>query len=123
MKIASQEIRETAIKAYLSGKVSKQQIADVLGYHLSAINRWLRAFMCNDRLSPLPRGHMQSAFTSKEREELVTLLHEQPDITISEIKIKLGKNCSDSSVYRAISASGFRQKRKHYEPVNKIVMM
>ena len=42
MKIASQEIRTLAIKAYDLG-VPPQQIAETLGYHLNSINRWLRA--------------------------------------------------------------------------------
>jgi len=119
MKIASREIRETAVRAFLLRKASKQQIADVLGYHLSAINRWIRAFKADGCLSPKPRGHMPSAFTAKELEELAALIHDQSDLTIDEIKMKFGKNCSNSSVHRAIAASGFRYKKKHYEPVSK----
>lgn len=121
--MASREIRETAVKAYLSGKASKQQIADVLGFHLSAINRWIRAFKLGNRLSAQPRGHMSAAFNLKEREELAALIHEKPDITIYEIKIKLCKNCSNSSVHRAIVALGFRYKKNHYEPVSKNVLI
>lgn len=121
MKTASPEIRETAVTAYLSGKVAKQQIADVLGYHLSAINRWIRDFTCDERLASLPRGHMKPAFTKEERDELVLLLQAQPDITIREIKIKQGKTCSDSSVHRTIVELGFRYKKNRYEPVNKTV--
>jgi transposase len=123
MKIASSEIRKVAVKACLSGKVSKQQVADVLGYHLSAINRWIRAFKHDNRLSPQPRGHLNTAFSLKEREELAALIQEKPDITIYEIKMKFCKSCSNSSVHRAIVALGFRYKKNRYEPVNKNVMI
>jgi len=120
MKIASREIREAVVKAYLGGKASKSQLADIFGYHLSAINRWLRDFKRDNRLEPLPRGHLRTAFSENEQRQLSVLLMEQPDITIAEIKEKFAKNCSPSSVHRTIVALGFRYKKKHYSPVNKI---
>ena len=43
MKTASSELRAVAVKAYGAG-VSRQQIADILGYHLNSVSRWIREF-------------------------------------------------------------------------------
>ena len=49
MKTASSEIRVVAVKAYGAG-VSRQQIADILGYHLNSVSRWIREFEREKRL-------------------------------------------------------------------------
>ena len=56
MKTASSEIRVVAVKAYGAG-VSRQQIADILGYHLNSVSRWIREFEREKRLEARPRGH------------------------------------------------------------------
>lgn len=88
MKIASQEIRTLAIKAYDLG-VPPQQIAETLGYHLNSINRWLRAYQTEGRVKALPRGHRISMFSTEERKQLIELLEKSPDITLDEIRMHL----------------------------------
>ena len=55
MKTASSEIRAIAVKAYGSG-ISQQQIADIVGYHLNSVSRWIGEFERESRLEarPLP---------------------------------------------------------------------
>lgn len=64
MKIANQEIRTVAIKAYGSG-VHHKQIAETLGYHLNTINRWIRDYQHEGRVKALPRGHRIYMFTDE----------------------------------------------------------
>jgi len=76
----SSELRAVAVKAYGAG-VSRQQIADILGYHLNSVSRWIREFEREKRLEARPRGHRVSIFSEAERLELVELIGKQPDIT------------------------------------------
>lgn len=110
MKIASQEIRMLAIKAYDSG-VPPQQIAETLGYHLNSINRWLRAYQTEGRVKALPRGHRISMFSEEEREQLVELLEKRPDMTLDEIRTHFGKQCSLNAVHKIVKALGFVFKK------------
>ena len=80
MKTARSAIRAVAVKAYGAG-VSRQQIADILGYHLNSVSRWIREFEREKRLEVRPRGHRVSIFSEAERLELVELIGKQPDIT------------------------------------------
>ena len=41
MKTASKEVRLIAIRAYESG-LPRQQVADIVGYHLNSVSRWIR---------------------------------------------------------------------------------
>ena len=110
MKIASQEIRTLAIKAYDSG-IPPQQIAETLGYHLNSINRWLRAYQTEGRVKALPRGHRISMFSAEERKQLVELLEKRPDITLDEIRMHFGKQCSLNAVHKIVKALGFVFKK------------
>ena len=111
MKVASIEIRSTVVRAYLSGKASKQQLADIFGFHVSAINRWLRQFRVENRLAPRARGHMPAAFSPEECERLAKLIQERPDITLAEIKEYFSKTCSLMSIHRTLSRLGLRYKK------------
>ena len=59
MKTASSEIRAVAVRAYGAG-VSRQQIADILGYHLNSVSRWIREFEREKRLEARPCGHREA---------------------------------------------------------------
>ncbi|MDR0826799.1 MAG: hypothetical protein LBN33_02825 [Desulfovibrio sp.] len=111
MKIANQEIRKIAVEAYLSGKANQQQIADILGFHRTAIVRWVREFRYNGKLTPEQRGHMAKAFSHQECERLAELVKSKPDITLVEIKEAFSKNCSLMSVHRELKRLGFRFKK------------
>ena len=110
MKIASQEIRTAAIKAYDSG-VPPQQIAETLGYSLNSINRWLREYQREGRLKALPRGHRISMFSEEERKQLVELLEKRPDMTLDEIRMHFDKQCSLNAVHKIVKALGFVLKK------------
>ena len=110
MKIASQEIRMVAIKAYDSG-VPPQQIAETLGYHLNTINRWIREYQQEGRVKALPRGHRISMFSEEERKQLVELLTKKPDTTLDEIRRHFGKQCSLNAVHKLVKALGFVFKK------------
>lgn len=112
MKTASAEIRSIVVKAYLSGKASKRQLADIFGFHLSAINRWLRLYRTENRLAPLEKGHMAAAFSPEECDRLIELLRDRPDITLAEIRDSFAKNCSLMAVHRTLERLGFRRDKK-----------
>ena len=65
MSIAS-EIRKIAVEAYLSGKATQQHLADIVGFHRTAIVRWVREYKKNGKLEPQVRGHMSRIFSPEE---------------------------------------------------------
>ena len=111
MSIASPEIRKIAVKAYLSGKATQQQLADILGFHRTAIVRWVREYKKDGKLEPGVRGHMPKAFSPEEQDRLAALVTEKPDITLEEIRETLSKNCSLMAIHRELKRLGFRFKK------------
>ena len=111
MSIASPEVRKIAVEAYLAGKATQQQLADILGFHRTAIVRWVREYRKDGRLEPQVRGHMAKAFSLEEKERLAALVKNKPDLTLEEIREALSKDCSLMAVHRELKRLHFRFKK------------
>ena len=110
MKTASSEIRAIAVKAYGSG-ISRQQIADIVGYHLNSVSRWIREFERENRLEARLRGHRASIFSDTERREIVELIKKQPDITLEELRSHFAKSCSLNAIHKLLKKLEFVVKK------------
>ena len=111
MKIASEEIRSTVVNAYLSKHASRQQLADIFGYHIGSISRWIRESQRENRFSPLPRGHRVSVFSVEERIQLGEYIEKNPDATLNEIRAHFGKGCSLAALHKIIDKMGYVYKK------------
>ena len=110
MKTASSEIRMIVVKAYRAG-ISRQQIADIVGYHLNSVSRWIREFERDNRLEANPRGHRNSIFSENERCEIIALIEKQPDITLQELRSRLAKDCSVNAIHNLLKSLGIAVKK------------
>jgi len=111
MKTASPEIRLRAIEAYGSGKYTRQQIADFLGYHVSSIKNWIRQYGESQRLHPLPKGHMKATFSQDEEGPLIAYVEANPDATLEEIRNNFQKKCCLQTISATMERLGFRRKK------------
>lgn len=125
MKTASVEVRTIVIKAHGSG-ISRQQIADIVGYHLNSVSRWIREFERENRLEAHRRGHRASIFSQEEREKLVELIGKRPDVTLEELRAHFAKVCSLNAIHKLLKSLGFvfkkntegkRARTRRYSPV------
>ena len=110
MKTASSEIRAIAVRAYGAG-ISRQQVADIVGYHLNSVSRWIREFERENRLEAHPRGHRASIFSEAERTEIIELICKQPDITLEELRSHFAKACSLNAIHKLLKTFGFVVKK------------
>ena len=110
MKTANSEIRAIVVKAPGAG-ISRQQIADIVGYHLNSVSRWIREFERENRLEAHPRGHRASIFSEAERREIVELIGKQPDITLEELRSHFAKACSLNAIHKLLKTLGFVVKK------------
>ena len=110
MKTATPEVRLIAIRAYKSG-ISRQQVADMVGYHLNSVSRWIREYARENRLEARERGRRPSMFSKEERNELVALINNRVDITLEEIRSHFAKDCSLQAIHKLLKALGFVFKK------------
>lgn len=112
MTIADRNIRKIAVEAYLSGKATQQQLADIFSVHRTSISRWVREYKKEGRIDPKTRGHMPKAFSPIESERLAAMIKDKPDMTLEEIKEAFAKDCSLMAIHRELKRHGFRYKKK-----------
>jgi transposase len=110
MKIATPEIRSIVVKAYLSGAASRRQLADIFGYHVETIGRWIRGSR-QGRFTALPRGHRHSVFSLEELEQLAAYIESHPDATLSELRDRFGKQCSLPALHKITRKMGYIFKK------------
>ena len=110
MKQATPEIRSIAVAAYFAKTASRKQLADIFGYHIETIGRWIRCSR-EGRLTPLPRGHRISVFTADELEQLATFIEKNPDATLAEIRHHFGKSCSLAAIHKITRKTGYVFKK------------
>ena len=111
MKFASEEIRTKAVNAVLSKTATPDQVAAIMGYSVDSINNWVDIYLKEGRLTPKPNGHRHSCFSLEEREALIELVNEKPDITLQEIKEHFGKHCTLSAIHKILVKLGLRFKK------------
>jgi transposase len=111
MKIASEEIRTIVVEAYSSGAVSRKQLAEIFGYHIGSIGRWIRENRKTERLAPLPRGHRVSVFNAEERKQLAEFIENNPDATLDEIRNHFRKPCSLVAIHKIVRKLGYVFKK------------
>lgn len=110
MKIAGPTIRSIVVEAYLRGVADRRQLADIFGYHIETIGRWIRASR-QGRYSPMPRGHRRSVFSPEELEQLAAYIESRPDATLSELRERFGKKCTLPALHKITRKIGYIFKK------------
>ena len=111
MSIANQDLRERAVAAYNTGAFTQQQLADAYRVHYKTIQNWLKAAAKGETPASKPRGHRPRVFTKDEEVELLTLIHNEPSLTLEKIKLKFNKSCNVSVVHRTLLKLGITYKK------------
>lgn len=108
MKHGCDDIRKMVIDGYKNGKFTQTEASRVTGYSRVTIGKWCR----NEEYTAKPRGHRAAAFSEEELTQLAEFIENNVDATLAEIREHFGKNCSLSSVHRAIQKIKFTFKKK-----------
>jgi transposase len=110
MKIATPEIRFIVVKAYQARTASRRQLADIFGYHIETIGRWIRQSRQGQPTS-LPRGHRRSVFSAPELEQLAAYIENNPDATLKELRERFEKKCSLPALHKITRKLGYVVKK------------
>ena len=82
MGIATAQVRQRAINAYLDGEGTQALVAKLYGVNLATFQRWLRRYRESGRAAPLPRGHNPSALDDAQMQQLTALVEQTPAATL-----------------------------------------
>jgi len=122
MRIVPKELRQRAIKAYKTGRYTQAHLAEVYGVTRKTINNWLKIERTEHRSEALPRGHRRECFTEEEKKHLLLLVKNRPDLTLKQLRVMTGKNCTIQTIHNTLHRLGLFLK-KLSKPRNKSVRM
>jgi transposase len=111
MGIASAQVRQRAINAYMDGEGTQALVAKLYGVDLSTFQRWLQRYRKSGRAAPLPRGHNPPALNDAQMQQLDTLVQQTPDATLEQLRDEMGLSCSIVAMHNALKRLGYRYKK------------
>ena len=115
------EMREKAVKAYLEGKGTQEQIADIFGISVSSLRRYLILYERDGDVAPKPHPGRAPTLDGEDLEWIKRQVEMQPDIELKELCALLnqqrGKVVSEPTMCRACQQLNLRRKKKSYTAV------
>lgn len=115
-KTYSQDLRDRVLAAYDRGMKTKQ-IAETFAVSRSWARRLKQCRRETGRTTPLPRGG--ATVIKIDMQRLTELVQEQPDATMLELRDRLGVQCTESAICRALKRSGLTFKKRRSTPRNR----
>ncbi len=112
------ELRNKAVKAYLKGKGTQEEIANIFGIGLSSLGRYLRQYEKSGDLTPKPHPGRPPMLGERELQHIKGWVEARPDIELKElcalVEQEFGKEVSEPTMCRACQALDLRRKKKSY---------
>jgi len=107
------ELRRRIVDAVDRGVGSRAQVAALFGVSVNCVGNYLRQRDRTGTLAPRPDGGGRAAALGPDRhDELRQLLAAQPDLTLDQIRDRMGLGCSLAAVSRALTKLGLTRKKK-----------
>ena len=112
MRAYSMDLRERVIKAYDAGEGTSRNLAERFGVS----DRWVRKLLAQRREtgSIAPKEYQRGPkpkLSDAQRERLIVLAGEKPDLTLDQLRRRLRLRCSLVTVWRELHKAGFTFKR------------
>jgi transposase len=107
------ELRRRIVDAVDRGVGSLPTAAALFCVSVNCVANYLRLREQTDSLAPRPNnGGRPPALDPDRQEELRRLIAEQPDLTLEQIRDRLGLNCSLAAICRTLNKLGLTRKKK-----------
>jgi transposase len=113
MRAYSNDLRERIVVAVERGDYPLRQLAHLFSVSLSFLVRLLQRKRRTGSVQPAPyAGGPTPKLDAATRARLLTLVREQPDATLAELRERLGVSCSLMTIARALQRRRITRKKK-----------
>lgn len=124
MQAFSMDLRERVVKAYDAGEGKSRELAK----RFRVSDRWIRKLLRqrHETGSIAPKEYQRGPkpkLSSGQRERLILLAREKPDLTLDQLRRRLRFRCSLVTIWRALHQAGFTFKRRPFKLASKTAPM
>lgn len=116
------DLRERILIAYDTGQFTRQEVADRFLVSLGMVKKLLSQRQSSGDIAP--RHHhagRKPKITADHQRQLQEWVQEQPDLTLEELRARLGVDCTLPAIHYVLKALGLSYKKRVSNRRNRIV--
>ena len=117
MATISMDLRHRILKAYDRGDVTREQVAGRFEVSLGMVKKLLQQRRHTGDIAPRHhRSGRKPVILDSHRREIRVLLAKQPDLTLEEIRDRLGLGCTIQAIHYVLADMGLTYKKRRSAP-------
>ena len=116
------DLRERILIAYDTGQFTRQEVAERFLVSLGMVKKLLAQRQSSGDIAPRHhRAGRKPKITVDHRRQLKEWVQQQPDLTLEELRTRLGVECSLPAIHYVLKAMGLSFKKRHSNRGSRIV--
>lgn len=115
------EVRRRIVRAYETGRGTQVEIARMFGTTQQFVSKLIQQYRQTGSMEPGHGGGHPPVFSGQSLQALQNCVLRQPDLTLEEVRERMGVSCSLASVHNTLARLGLRYKKRRFTPANKRV--
>lgn len=121
MRTLSLDLRERILSAYDAQEGTREDIAVRFRVSLGMVKKLIAQRKRGDGIAPLRhRCGRKAVIKAHHPARLRQLLADRPDMTLEELRVALGLDCTIQAIHYVLAEMGLTYKKRRSEPVSKI---
>jgi len=120
MRTTSLDLRERILSSYDREEGTRAEIAQRYRVSLGMVKKLLQQRRRTGDIGP---GHHRSGrkptILAAHHRQMRTLLGQKPDLTLNELRVAVGLDCTLPEIHYALQKIGLTYKKRHSGPVNR----
>ena len=113
------DLRKRILKAYDRGDASREQVAGRFEVSLGMVKKLIQQRRHTGSIAPLHhRSGRKPVILASHRREMRLLLAKQADLTLEEIRARLGLGCTIQAIHYVLVDMGLTYKKRRFGPRN-----
>ena len=119
MATISLDLRRRILNVYDRGDVTREQVACRFEVSLGMVKKLIHQRRhTGDIAARHHRSGRKRVILDSHRRELRVIVAKQPDLTLEEIRIRLGLECTIQAIHYVLADMGLTYKKRHSAPRN-----
>ena len=112
MKTLSLDLRERIVATYDEGTWTRQEVADRYRISLGMVKKLLTQRKVTGEIAPRHRfSGRKPLFTADHRQQLGSMIEEQCDLTLAEMRQRLGLDCTLAAIHHVLRGMNLTFKK------------
>lgn len=113
------DLRQRILKAYDRGDTTREQVAGRFEVSLGMVKKLIQQRRHAGDIAPRHhRSGRKPVILDSHRREMRLLLAKQPDLTLEEIRGRLGLGCTIQAIHYVLVDMGLTYKKRRFAPQN-----